>query len=277
MRIFLTMLILLSGNAFADWSTYYVKDEMRGTQKEMTDIVVSPVNGNGPKLRVSIAKKDDNKTNIALLLDESREKFDCEDSCELSMRFDDFGVTKQRFIKFKSTDFLTPSTPQSLIRSMNLADSIYIEIPIEGGSVYQYKISKPPLPKPIEPNPKITIFNVIIGADQSTLPSSFTPTSGGCYEAMDMPLTDGSFKVPRVGICLIKGKVATMVFEVSDKKQKKTLYGYLTKAFGSRHEVMPGMYDWPDEPYRISYNTVRAGMIGNAFVVSDGISDYFNK
>lgn len=280
MQILLLALTLLSCNAWADWSTSVVKDEMRGTETEVTDTLVSPINGDGPKLYVSIVKPPESgqKISISFRLDAARQKIDCKDSCNISMRFDDFKVIKQTFIRLDSGDFITPNAPLSLIRAMSLADIVYVEIPLADGSTQQYKMNTHTLNKSIGSNPQSKIFNLVIGADMSTLPSSFTPYGDGkCYTANDVPLTEGFFKVSKVSACLVKGKIATVIFTVSDKKQKKSLYGYLTKAFGSRYEVLPGNYSWPDEKYRINYNTVRTGMIGDTFVVSDGISDYFNK
>lgn len=276
MRLFLLTLALLSSNVMGEWSSSYIKDEMRGTQKEMTDIMASPVNGDGPDLYILITKESDTKSNITFNLSNTHHSFDCKDSCEISMRFDDFEVVKQKFLMFEPEKFITPSAPLSLIRAMSLADTIFIEIPMTDGSHYQYKLNKLTLQSPIEPNPKLTIFNLEIGADESTLPASFTPSKAeNHYTAKDVPLADGYFKVSHVSVNIAKGKIASFIFETSDKKQKKALDRYLTKAFGSKSELVPNFTTWPDNKYNINYNTVSASMLGNTYILSDDSLDNF--
>lgn len=276
MRLFLLTLALLSTNVMAEWSSSYIKDEMRGTQKEMTDIMASPINGDGPDLYILIIKESDTKSNITFNLHNTPHSFDCKNSCEISMRFDDFEVVQRDFLKFDPEKFITPRAPLTLIRAMSLADTVFIEIPLTDGNIYQYKLNKLILKNPIKPNPKVTIFNFEIGADESTLPASFIPSeAGNHYTAKDVQLTDGFFKVKEIGVTIAKGKIATIIFNTSDKKQKKALGTYLTKAFGSKSEPVPNFTTWPDDKYNMNYKTAHATMLGDTYIISDDSAENF--
>lgn len=249
---------------------------MRGTQKEMTDIMVSPINGDGPDLYILIIKESDTKSNITFNLHNTPHSFDCKNSCEVSMRFDDFEVAQRDFLKFDPEEFITPRAPLTLIRAMSLADTVFIEIPLTDGNIYQYKLNKLILKNPIKPNPKVTIFNFEIGADESTLPASFIPSeAGNHYTAKDVQLTDGFFKVKEIGVTIAKGKIATIIFNTSDKKQKKALGAYLTKAFGSKSEPVPNFTTWPDDKYNMNYKTAHATMLGDTYIISDDSAENF--
>lgn len=278
MRILLFIFAIFSANAFAGWSTAIVKDEMRGTETEITDTTVSPINGSGPKLYVSIIRSPnpDQKLNINFRLDDEYTKIDCKDSCEISMKFDSYKVTTGRFLSIDSR-FITPSEPSALIRTMSLADQLYIEIPATRGASYQYKIDMNGLDKSLDAYPKIDIFGVQLGADKSTIPNNFEESKEtGCFNGKDVSLARGLFKVPEVRLCVAKNKIVSAIFRITDKKQKKSLESYLTKQFGSKDIVLPGVRTtWPEEKFRVTYNTVRAGNIGETYIVSDDISNYF--
>ena len=282
MRILLLALTLLSCNAWADWSTSVVKDEMRGTETEVTDTTVHSINGNGPELYVSVLKtpKSSEKINISFkLLGSSYNKIDCNRECTLPIRFDNFKVIDQRFIELES-GFIMPDTPLSLIRGISLADVFYIEIPLTDGSRLQYKIDGNPLAKPIEPYPQIEIFNLKIGADKSTLPPFFTSANDAdCFSATDIPVAEGYFKVKEVFVCLAKGKIASISFDVTDNKQRKALHIYLTKQFGSldKEGARYQQLSWPNENGRIHYNTVRAFSIIQTHMIIDASHDYFQR
>ncbi|MNC78129.1 hypothetical protein D3C75_1302730 [compost metagenome] len=75
---------------------------------------------------------------------------------------------------------------------------------------------------------------------------------------------------------MVKNKILTAVFQITDKKQKKSLESYLTKKFGSKEVMSQGTRTtWPEEKFRVTYNTVRAGNIGETYVVSDDVGNYF--
>ncbi|WP_278938735.1 hypothetical protein [Pseudomonas helleri] len=278
MRIFLFIFSIFSANAFAGWSTAIMKDEMRGTETEITDTTAPSINGSGPKLYVSIIRSPnpDRKFNISFRLDDEYTKIDCKDSCEISMKFDNYKVSTGTFLSIDS-GFITPSEPSTLIRAMSLADQLYIEIPATRGGSYQYKIDMNGLDKSIDAYPKIDIFGIQIGADKSTIPNYFEAyEESGCLSGKDVPLAEGLFKVPEVTLCVKKNKIMSAIFNITDKKQKKSLESYLTKIFESKDVVIPGTHTtWPERKFRIKYNTVGAGNIGKTYIISDDVSNYF--
>lgn len=270
---------MISVSSMADWTTSAVKDEMRGTEVEIIDSLVPAIGGGGPKLRISIMRSSDSEKNhnITFRLEGGYPKIDCKDSCEISMRFDDYGVVKSRFLEFNS-EFITPDSPSILIRAMSLAEKVYVEIPVAGTSPYQYKIDISGLEKAIEPAPNVKIFGIQVGSDGSSLPPDFKPTyRADCYFAQNIPIADGYFNVPLVNLCLTKNTVTSIIFDVTDKKKSKILESYLSKQFGSGYKVSDEFSSWPDESSRISYSTVSASRLGSTYVITDGIDSYFKK
>lgn len=281
MRTLILAFILLSSNAFAGWSTNYVKDEMRGTQVEVTDIWVEPINGRGPKLYVSVQKLDGGKGQYGIVfsLDDRHQKIDCEKYCQIALRLDEHLIVEDGFV---STDdgFIMPTYPTSLVRAMSMADNMIIEMPSTDGDKYQYRINMSGFDIKIPANPQFNIAGLTIGSDASTLPVSFTQAkSPNCFEATDVGVGEGSLKIPKVFTCVVKNKIASVSF-ASPKRDVKRFNEFLSKQFGKADKSGEKTYStirWPKNDSLIRKNTVSAFVMADHYYINDDSLRYFEK
>lgn len=263
----------------ADWTTAIVKDEMRGTENEIIDNRVKPIDGYGPELYIFIAKAPKSIPGYSILFSTGRghQRIDCKSSCEISMRFDDAKVVKKQFIP-ASSDNISPDYPASLVRSLSFAKFFYIEIPATDGLTYQYKVDLSNLKINADAYPQINIAGVKIGADQSTLPGSFEPyESQGCLKAINVPIADGHFIAPEATVCIRKNKIASISFYNVPAKNRKEFNSYLKSQFGSIEKLAEEYYSWPQSRPNINYNTVQAVSILGRYIVFDALSDSFDQ
>lgn len=263
----------------ADWTTAIVKDEMRGTENEIIDNWVKPIDGHGPELYIFIAKAPKSIPGYNILFSTGRghQRIDCKSSCEISMRFDDSKVVKKLFIP-ASSDNISSDYPASLVRSLSFAKFFYIEIPATDGLTYQYKVDLSNLKINADAYPQINIAGVKIGADQSTLPDSFEPyESQGCLKAINVPIADGHFNAPKAIVCIRKNKIASLTFYDVPTKNRKEFNSYLKSQFGSIEKLGEEYYNLPKSRPGINYNTVEAISILGTYIISDTSFGYFDK
>lgn len=282
MRILMFAFILLSGNVFADWSKGYVKDEMRGTQVEVTDTSVSPISGSGPKLYVAVQKLSgaDGQYGFQLRLDGNYPRIDCEKYCEIPLRFDESTVVENSFLS-STFAFITPRSPNSLVRAMGLADNMLIEVPATDGRRYQYKINMLGFNIKAPAKPRISIAGLTIGDDISTLPNNFTQLESrpDCFVATDVSIEKADLKSPKVTTCIIKNKIASVSFSAA-KHDLKQFNELLTKQFGAidkGREKISKTISWPNENFEMISNTVSAFSMLGTYYITDSSLEYFGK
>lgn len=281
MRLFMLAFIFLSGNVLADWSSGYVRDEMRGTQVEVTDTTVSPVNGTGPKLYVAVQKssKINEQYFIQLKIDSNHPKIDCKEHCEIPLRLDEYTIVESRFLE-GDLNFIFPAAPTSLVRAMSMAHYIFIEIPTTDGHKYQYKINMLGFDIEVPASPQINIAGFTIGSDMPTLPKNFTQAElPNCFEGIDVDVGEADLKIPKATVCIIKNKIASISF-TPPKRDIKRFNAYLSKQFGggdsSREKEYKTIY-WPKNDSAITNNTVNAFSIADLYYIGDDSLDYFRK
>lgn len=281
MRVLILVFMLVSGNAFADWSTNYVKDEMRGTQVEVTDIWVSPINGSGPKLYVTVQKLDGEKGQYSILFsfDGSHQKIDCDKYCNIPLRIDENPIVEDGFLSGES-NFVIPTNPTSLVRAMSMADYMFIEVPATTGDRYQYKINMSGFGIKVPANPQINIAGFTIGSDAPTLPSNFTQSkTTNCFEATDVDVGEGNLKIPKASICIVKNKIASIQF-TSPKRDMERFNKFLSKQFGQADRSEEKTYRrirWPKNDSAIELNTVSAFTFTDLYHIGDDSLRYFSK
>ncbi len=281
MRKFLLLLSMVSLSATAQWSAYTEKDELRKSQTVGVDTTVSPVSGDGPKLYVNIMTPPDHPDwRFAIVkFSDDMEKIQCESICQITMRLDDYKVVEDSFTMVNG-EFIRPLYSNALVKAMNIAETMYIEIPTASGRAYQYRLDLKEFDVKVDMKPQVSMGGVTIGDDQSSIPSNFEKMKNpDCFSANNVALTQGGVVAPSATTCVTKGKISSISFYDIPEKDRAKVNGYFLKQFGSvdKSSAKYHMLSWPLEKSLGHFHTVDGTSILGRYMIYDSSNRYLTK
>ena len=143
-KLLLGLLLCSTGfGATAEWEYKNETDQMRGTTSYLATITARPISKSTASDLTIIVASDDNKTSTGsgmYLLDE---RFDCDNVrlCKIAVKFNT-GKVLDNYIRL-STDRSVAHFVDSMefIETLRMADSVFIEVPVSGKGLVQYKFN----------------------------------------------------------------------------------------------------------------------------------------
>lgn len=252
--IFSFVIMCLTFNSKADeWEHYEVKDEMRGEVVHGATLKAYSVSDPKVSLTMNVFNKGALSQAVVLTVDGDRAVC-IERICEVSVRFDDGGVIKESMSFSSDGKTVIPNRSTAFSASVGLSKVVFIEIPLSGRGVTQFKynVDGPAFDRIFNPN--LSILGVDVGRSGDFPSIYFTDDeskkSENCRIAKDVDGVVSGSKLSSIRMCFYRGMLYSVFIEAKSKKEVDSIAAMLTKNLGAvdKESYFPS---WPKSTGKI--------------------------
>lgn len=137
------LLFSIEFGASAEWEYESDIDQMRGTTSYLATITAKPLSNSTAGNLTIVISSDDNKISTGSGMYLIGEHFDCDNerSCKIAVKFNTGRVLDNYIRLNKDYSLAYFINDMEFIETMRMANSIFIEIPIRGKGLVQYKFN----------------------------------------------------------------------------------------------------------------------------------------
>lgn len=130
-------------DAVAQWEYKSDIDQMRETTSHLATMTSNPINNNSASDLTLIAASNNNKTVDGIGMYLLNDMFDCDDTnlCKISVKFNKSKVLSE-YIRLSNDQSIAHFVDGMVfVETIRIADSVFIEVPIRGKGLVQYKFN----------------------------------------------------------------------------------------------------------------------------------------
>ncbi|AXH61712.1 hypothetical protein OW293_016820 [Providencia rettgeri] len=129
--------------ASAEWEYQSDTDQMRGTTSYLGTMVIKPISNSSAGDLTMIVASDNNKTSTGIGMYLLNEHFDCDNVrlCKIAVKFNK-GKVLDNYIRLSKDHSIAHFVDgMELIETLRMVDSVFIEVPVSGKGLVQYKFN----------------------------------------------------------------------------------------------------------------------------------------
>lgn len=246
--IFSSLIMCITTTAqSAEWEHYELKDEMRNEISHGATLMGYSISD--PKVSLSMNVFNKSAQSQATVLTLVGDRGICsEQICEVSVRFDDGDIVKE-FMSFSSDGkTIIPNRNSAFSASVGLSKVVFIEIPLSGRGLTQFKydVNGPAFDRIF--NPSLRILGVDVGGAGGRLPGYFTEKNSTkdvvCRAAEDVEGVVPNSKISSINMCFYRGMLYSVFMKAKSKKEVDSIAAMLGKYLGpvDKESYFP---EWP--------------------------------